>query len=106
MRSGWLITLIFILVTALPTPAHAESGTATLTIHYRQCPRGYDCSLYHQICYTHPVRNAELGVTTSDYRDRQTGMTDDSGDVIYELPPGAWVVDGLPGEFLTDRHQV
>jgi hypothetical protein len=106
MRSRVVLLLAIVLAMLAPAAAQAESGTAMLTIHYRMCPRGYAPELFHQICFNHPVSGGGLGIVTPTYVPEQRKTADENGDIVFTLPPGDWVIDGPPGEFLAGRYQL
>jgi len=110
----WRIAIVVALMlsflgVAIPKAAEAQSGTATLTIHSRFCPPGYDGTDIFADCHGNPGLLA-IEYSANRFTDSPSAMPDSDGfrkavpdaegNITFEdLPSGSYHVESnLPAE--------
>jgi len=95
----WRIAIVVALMlsflgVATPKMAEAQSGTATLTIHSRFCPPGYDGTDIFETCHDNiGMRSVEFSVTGLDVRFGFNDIPDEAGNItLSDLPPTEYVM--------------
>jgi hypothetical protein len=99
----WRIALVAMLVLsaldlAIPNVTNAQSGTATLTIHSRFCPAGYDGTEIFETCHDNVgIRGVQYTLSGIDGR---ADIPDETGNLVFsDLRPDDYRIStSLPSD--------
>ena len=102
MGLGVVLALLIGAVGAAVGPAAGaqEAGTASVTVHSRNCPTAYAGTSYYEDCHATPLTGIEYTVEGPETAARVTGA---DGNVVFAgLVPGTYVVEeyAIPFDFI------
>ncbi|MGI8486603.1 MAG: hypothetical protein ACR2OU_20395 [Thermomicrobiales bacterium] len=90
------------------SPPAAKAGTDTLTVHWRMCEEIPINGDWFGSCHHTPQQSQKVTILKSqqgesaDAGDRITQQSDDSGNATFNVTPGRYQVEEVPGDFLED----
>ena len=91
-----------------PPAASTKAGTGTLTVHWRMCEEIPINGDWFGSCHDTPQQPEKVTILESQQGepvgagDRITQQSDDSGNTLFNVTPGRYQVEEVPGDFIED----
>lgn len=104
-----IVTLAWGSLGAISATATAQDeGSATLTVHWRECEQEPANGDWYGECHDDPSALTAAGLfdvmVFEDTNERFSQPLDADSNVVFRLPPGTYSIEGGPGEFVRETH--